>query len=212
MNINDARKDHKSLTVLIFEKIREDILDGRYKAGDKLNELHLAEELNVSRTPVREALKQLAADGIVEDIPNRGMIVIGISPQDLEDIYFIRQAIDEVAIRWAIERITGDELKTLIETYELMEFYSRKNDLPMIFKLINQFHEIINSSTKSPFLENVLLDFHQVTKSIRFNSLSRPGRLEEVLIEHKNILDAVKAKNSKKAVEAVRTHSEGLEK
>ncbi len=207
MSIHSARKDNKSLTVLIFERIREDILNMRYQPGDKLNELHLADELNVSRTPVREALKQLAADGIVEDIPNRGMIVIGISPQDLDDIYFMRQAIDNVAIKWAINRITEDELNSLIETYELMEFYSKKNDIHMIFKLINQFHEIINIATKSPFLENVLLDFHHVTKSMRFKSLSRPGRLEEVLVEHKNILDAVKSKNFEEATKAVRTHS-----
>ena len=211
MDINELRRNQKSLTEIVFENIREMILSNQFRQGEKLNEVLLAENFKVSRTPVREALKQLAAEGIVEDIPNRGFVVIGISPQDLKDIFFIRSAIDEVAIKRAINRITEEELLNLINTYELMEFYSKKNDHQMVFRLTSSFHEIIYRSTKSPFLENTLLDFQLVTKSMRFELLKREGRLEKALLEYKRILDAITAKNVHEAIQAVKMHSIHLE-
>ena len=87
MDLFDQKKENKSLTSLIFDKIREDILNDKYSTGDKIVEAKLADELGVSRTPVREALKQLELDGLVDNIPNRGVVVKGISNQDIYDIY-----------------------------------------------------------------------------------------------------------------------------
>ncbi len=206
MNLFDQKKENKSLTTIIFEKIREDILSDVYNNGDKIVEAKLAEQLGVSRTPVREALKQLELDGLVENIPNRGVIVKGISKSDIADIYTIRQAIEGIAAEWCIERITDQSLRDLKEIYDLMEFYTTKGDIEKICELNTKFHELIYHSTNSRYLEQILKDFQIFIKSTRNKSLRSEGRLEEALKEHRDIIDAIEKKDVEKAKMAVNHH------
>lgn len=206
MDLFDQKKENKSLTSIIFEKIREDILNDQYKPGEKIVEAKLAEELGVSRTPVREALKQLELDGLVENIPNRGVIVKGISQQDIYDIFTIRMAIEGIAAQWAIERMSDEELSQLKEVFELMEFYTIKGDVTKIFELNTKFHEIIYMATKSRYLEHVLRDFQLFIKSTRNKSLRSEGRMETALEEHKNILQAFINKDAETAVSMLTKH------
>ncbi|MCT4606613.1 MAG: GntR family transcriptional regulator [Marinisporobacter sp.] len=201
-----------SLTSKIFNILREDILNGKYAEGEKLGEAKLAEELGVSRTPVREALKQLELDGIVENKPNRGVVVLGISKQDIEDIYTIRTAIEGIAARWAVERITEEELEELKEAYELMEFYTFKNDIEKFAELNTKFHEIIYKATKSRHLEQVLKDFQYYMKKTRRKSLHVKGRIKESLKEHKVVLDAFLNKDQEVAQRALTVHVENSKK
>jgi DNA-binding GntR family transcriptional regulator len=206
VDLLDQKKENKSLTTLIFEKIREDILNGVYNNDEKIVEAKVAEELGVSRTPVREALKQLELDGLVENIPNRGVVVRGITPQDVDDIYSMRIAVEGIVARWSVLRISDEALAQLKEIYELMEFYTAKNDIDKIFELNTKFHETIYTAASSRYLEHVLKDFQQFIKSTRKKSLSRAGRAEEALKEHKRILDAFYEKDVDKAVEALSYH------
>lgn len=206
MDLFDQKKENKSLTSLIFDKIREDILNDRYSSGEKIVEAKLAEELGVSRTPVREALKQLELDGLVENIPNRGVIVKGISIQDIHDIYTIRMAIEGIAAQWATERMDDEELAELKEVYELMEFYTFKNDVGKIFELNTRFHEIIYMATKSRYLEHVLKDFQLFIQSTRNKSLRSEGRIDTALTEHKEILDAFLDRDVDRAINKVTVH------
>jgi len=192
MDLFDQKKENKSLTSLIFEKIREDILNGRYVSGDKLVEIKLADELGVSRTPVREALKQLELDGLVDNIPNRGVVVKGISKEDIDDILTIRLCIEGLVGQWAAERILDIEIKQLEEIFDLMEFYSLKGDLDKMFELNTKFHETLYQSTKSRYLEGVLNDFQLFIKTARNNSLRSEGRMKIALEEHRVIVDALK--------------------
>ncbi len=192
MDLFDQKKENKSLTSLIFDRIREDILNGRYLTGDKLVEIKLADELGVSRTPVREALKQLELDGLVDNIPNRGVVVKGISQDDIDDILTIRLCIEGLVGQWAAERILDEEVKELEEIFDLMEFYTSKGDVDKIFELNTKFHETLYKATKSRYLEGVLKDFQLFIKSSRNNSLKTAGRLFTALEEHRNILDAIK--------------------
>lgn len=205
-NIFSGKKENKSLTSIIFDKIREDILLGKYSRGDKIVEAKLADELGVSRTPVREALKQLELDGLVDNIPNRGVIVKGISKQDIRDIFTLRLAIEGIAVRWAIERMDDEDLDKLKEIFELMEFYTFKKDVDKIAELNTQFHETIYNATKSRYLEHVLTDFQYFMKTTRYKSLSSPGRLESALGEHKKVLEAFIERDIERATEALLTH------
>lgn len=205
-NIFNEKKGNRSLTSVIFDKIREDILIGKYISGEKIVEAKLAEEFGVSRTPVREALKQLELDGLVDNIPNRGVVVKGISQQDIDDIFTIRMAIEGIAVEWAIERMEESDYEKLKEIYELMEFYTFKNDLDKIAELNTKFHELIYNSTKSRYLEHVLKDFQYFMKTTRYKSLRSEGRLESALEEHKQVLDAFINNDVKKAKEAILTH------
>jgi len=206
MDLFDQKKENKSLTSLIFDKIREDILNGRYVSGDKLVEIKLANELGVSRTPVREALKQLELDGLVDNIPNRGVVVKGISREDINDILTIRLCIEGLVGQWAASRITDEELKELDEIYDLMEFYSQKDDVDKIFELNTKFHETLYKATKSRYLEGVLKDFQLFIKSSRSNSLKVKGRTLLALAEHKEILNALKEHDEVAARSALTRH------
>jgi DNA-binding GntR family transcriptional regulator len=206
MDLFDQKKENKSLTSLIFDKIREDILDGRYISGDKLVEIKLADELGVSRTPVREALKQLELDGLVDNIPNRGVVVKGISREDIDDILTIRLCIEGLVGQWAATRIIEEEIKELEEIYDLMEFYTAKDDVEKLFELNSRFHETLYRATKSRYLEGVLKDFQLFIKSARNNSLKSAGRPNIALDEHKAILDAMKKHDEIEARRALVNH------
>lgn len=206
MDLFDQKKENKSLTSLIFEQIREDILNGRYVTGDKLVEIKLAEELGVSRTPVREALKQLELDGLVDNIPNRGVVVNGISKNDIDDILTMRLCIEGLVGQWAAERITEEEIKTLEEIYDLMEFYTFKSDVDKIFELNTKFHETLYHATKSRYLESVLKDFQLFIRPARNNSLKTEGRMSDALMEHKAILDGLRASDAEKTRLALTFH------
>lgn len=184
-----------SLRERIFRQLRQDILNGKYKPGDSLVELKLAEELGVSRTPVREAIRQLELEGLVVSIPNKGVIVEGISKQDIEDIYAIRELLEGLAARWAIQRIDEEQLKELEDICELMEFYTEKGDLEHVGELNSRFHEIIFEATKSKPLKQILSDFQYYVESIRLASLKTPGRALQSLREHKEIVKAFKNKD-----------------
>lgn len=204
--LNEDNAGRLSLTSKIFNIIRDDILNGKYSEGEKLVEAKLAEELGVSRTPVREALKQLELDGMVENIPNRGVIVKGITKQDIQDIFTIRTAIEGIAAAWAVERITEEELQDLKEAYELMEFYAFKKDIEKFAEFNTKFHETIYKATKSRYLEQVLKDFQYYMKQSRKKSLQIEGRMEDALREHKEILDAFLERNKEKAEKALTMH------
>ena len=204
--LNDDQASRLSLTSKIFNILRDDILNEKYKEGEKLIEAKLAEELGVSRTPVREALKQLELDGIVENIPNRGVIVKGITKQDIEDIFTIRIAIEGIAASWAAERITDEEIHSLKETFELMEFYAYKKDLEKVAEYNTRFHEAIYRATKSRYLEQVLRDFQYYMKKTRRRSLQVEGRVERALEEHREVLEAFIARDKERAQKTLSYH------
>lgn len=208
MDIFDEKNESKSLTTLIYNKLREDILNAVYKNDEKIIEAKVADEIGVSRTPVREALKQLELDGLVENIPNRGVIVKGVTEKDIDDIYTMRIAIEGIAARWSVEKMNEKSLKNLIEIYELMEFYTQKKDVDKTFELNTRFHETIYKAACSRYLEHTLSDFQQFIRSVRKKSLGSEGRLEEALKEHKNILDAFIERDVEKAVNTLTKHIE----
>ncbi|HZX46940.1 MAG TPA: GntR family transcriptional regulator [Clostridia bacterium] len=205
-----------SLREKIFLKLRQDILDGKYKAGDSLVELKLAEEMGVSRTPVREAIRQLELEGLVFSIPNKGVFVEGITSQDIEDIYAIRECMEGLAARWAIERMDDQSLKELENLCELMEFYTGKGDLDRVGELNSEFHDLIFESTKSKPLKQILSDFQYYIGNIRLASLKSPGRAEQSLNEHKAIVEAFKDRDAERGervlVEHIRNTRRNYEK
>ena len=113
MNIKDEVTDKYSLRGRVYSKIRADILEGRYKNNDELRELAIGEELGVSRTPVREAFRQLELEGLIRIVPNKGAYVTGITAKDVKDIYMIRSKLEGLAARWAVDNITNEHRKIM---------------------------------------------------------------------------------------------------
>ena len=119
-NLNGVTSKNVSLSTDLFVRLKEDILSGALRNGEKLTEKDLCDKYEVSRTPVREALVQLQAEGLIENVPNRGAFVTSLSDRDIDDMYTLRKAYEVQATRWAIERITEDEMDELEENFEFM--------------------------------------------------------------------------------------------
>lgn len=198
--------EQHSLRFRVFEYIREDILNGRYKPGDSLVETKLAEEIGVSRTPIREAIRQLELEGLVTFYPNKGVFVTGITEQDVHDIYTIRSMIEGLAARWAARRADENELGQLEETVELMEYYTRKNDLEQVSRLDTRFHDLIYSSCKSKFIKHTLSSLLKYVWRARLGSLKVPKRAQISLREHREILEAIIQKDAERAEKLMLDH------
>jgi DNA-binding GntR family transcriptional regulator len=202
----DHSEYQNSLCGRIFEKLQHDILDGVFSPGENLIETKLSKDLGVSRTPVREAIKQLELEGLVRFIPNKGAIVIGVDKKDIDDIYTIRMMIEGLAARWAAENITEDEVNKLRESVDLEEFYTLKNDVDRILELDSRFHKIMFKACKSKPLLYMLNNFHQYIQKARNEAFKVPGRAQEVLMEHRAILDAIINRDSDKAEKLTYEH------
>lgn len=188
-----------SLGKEVFYQLQNDILNGKYQSGENLTETRICEEMGVSRTPVREAIRQLELEGLVDYFPNRGAIVKGITAQDIQDIYTIRMLIEGLAARWAAEKITQEELSDLKEAFDLEEFYTNKNDVSHLLIFDSRFHDIIYRASKSKPLMHTLSTFHHYVQRARSLSLSSQARAEKVLQEHRAILEAIMERDAGKA-------------
>jgi len=142
-------KEYSSLSDMVYHHVYEAITEGVYHDGDLLVEMKIAEELGVSRTPVREALKQLERENLVVALPNRGVMVRGMSSEDITDIYTIRALLEGQAAYWAAERSTPEQLDQMLEVLELMEIYTRRNDVARLVRLDSKFHGILYDGCRS---------------------------------------------------------------
>ena len=189
----------QSLRGKVFQKIREEILSGVYQDGEELREVTLGEKLGVSRTPVREALRQLELEGLVTIVPNKGAYVTSISRKDVEDIYKIRSLLEGLCARWATKNITEQQILDMEETLLLSEFHLKRNGKVktiQVSELDSKFHKVLYEASNSRILEHLLTDFHKYVKMTRQMSVGGPDRAEQSIEEHRAILDAIKAKDA----------------
>lgn len=199
-------KERGSLGNRTFLILRDKILNEEYTKGQKLNEVTLARELEISRTPIREALKQLELEGLVRSIPNKGVYVIGFSARDIDDMFEIRLALEGLAIEFAIDRMDEEHLNKIKEIFELMEFYTMKDDQKKIALLNIEYHDAIYQATRSQYFAQLLKDINYYVSVTSRHSISQPERLDTALEEHKAIFDAIIAKDKKSAREMIKRH------
>jgi DNA-binding GntR family transcriptional regulator len=209
VNDKDVHKevtDKYSLRGRVFKKIREDILSGVYSQNEELKETTIGAELGVSRTPVREALRQLELEGLVNIIPNKGAYVNGISEKDIHDIYIIRSYLEGLCARWACEHITQEQIDELEEVVYLSEFHAKKEHHEQIVELDNKFHQLIYEASSSKILNHVLSDFHHYVQRIRKITLASDHRAANSNKEHTAILDAIRQRDGEKAENLAHEH------
>ena len=133
----------------VFHKLREDILSGKYQEHEELKEVAIGEEMGVSRTPVREAFRQLELEGLIQIIPNKGAYVTGITQKDVKDIYMIRSLLEGLCARWATEHITKEQMEEMEENVYLSKFHAQKGHLEQLAELDNRFHDILYEACDS---------------------------------------------------------------
>ena len=185
-------EDNYSLGTRVFHIIRENILSGKYQKCEELKEKTIGEEIGVSRTPVREALRQLELEGLVTIIPNKGAYVVGISQKDVRDIYEIRSRLEGLCARWAAEEISKEQLDELEENIYLSDFHLSKGNYEQLLELDNRFHEILYQASGSKELRHVLSDFHHYVQRVRKITLAGTERAPHSIEEHRRIVEALK--------------------
>lgn len=199
----------QSLRGKVFQKIREDILSGVYQDGDELREITLGEKLGVSRTPVREALRQLELEGLVTIVPNKGAYVTAITQKDVKDIYMVRSHLEGLCARWATRNITEEQIEEMEEIVFLAEFRLRRRGegrAEQVSELDGKFHKVLYEASNSRILEHVLKDFHKYVKVARQMSVGTPDRAEHSVAEHRGILEAIKMKDEDLAEKLANEH------
>lgn len=208
-NNNDVKKqvtDKYSLRGRVYNKIREDILIGNYEENEELREVAIGEEMGVSRTPVREALRQLELEGLVQIIPNKGAYVTGITAKDVKDIYMIRSKLEGLCALWATEHITPEQMEELEENIYLSKFHLEKGHSDQNTELDNRFHEILYKACDSKMLEHQLHAFHDYVLRVRKHTLSHYQRSSESVKEHEAIFLAIKNKQGEEAERLANQH------
>ncbi|MDR3294749.1 MAG: GntR family transcriptional regulator [Clostridiales Family XIII bacterium] len=190
----------------LFSRLRVDILTEKLRPGEKLTEQRLCNSYAVSRTPVREALKQLEAEGLVEMFPNRGAFVVGFSRRDMDDMFALRKAYELQAVRWAVERITEEQFAALEETFEFMEFYTQKNDTKKMMDINTGFHQLIYNASLNRMLQRVLSSYQIYIKYSRQTRPYKEKDLPAILDEHREIFLAFRQNDAEAAVRAMERH------
>ncbi len=203
---NNENSDKYSLRGMVFSKIREDILSGKYVKNEELKEISIGQELGVSRTPVREALRQLELEGLVKIIPNKGAYVAGISNKDIHDIYVIRSYLEGLCARWACENITQEQIDDIEELIYLTDFHVRKQHYDQIVELDSKFHELLYTASGSKILGHLLRDYHQYVHSVRKVTLAEPERAANANKEHSAILEAIRNHDADRAEKLAHEH------
>ncbi len=189
----------------VFFKLENDILTGVYKRGEIITEIELSTALNVSRTPVREALRRLEQENLIKET-SRGHKVIGISKEDIMDIYDIRIKIEPISARLCAENISDDAIEQLRDAVDLHEFYSKKHDDDKVKAADSRFHEFIYKNTGSAVYEDILLSLHRKVQLSRKNSLADSERADKALKEHREIFNAILARDGALAEKLMLEH------
>ncbi|NLO08655.1 MAG: GntR family transcriptional regulator [Clostridiales bacterium] len=205
-NIQKEIADRYSLRGRVYNTIRDKILSGDYRESEELRENTIATELGVSRTPVREALRQLELEGLVSIIPNKGAFVTGITKKDIHDIYTIRSYLEGLCAKWACDNITNAQIEALEEILYLSDFHARRSHFEQMVELDNKFHDLIYKASGSKILNHVLSDFHQYVERVRKITLSRPYRAEQSRKEHAAIVEALKNRDGDQAEALAHEH------
>ena len=199
--------EHRMISIAdqVFEELEREILSGVYERGEILTEIKLSERMGVSRTPIREALRRLTQEHIIEPT-SKGVKVIGISRDDIADICEIRLRLEGMAARWAAERADEEGIKALKDALDLQEFYTNKGDAESIKNEDTRFHQTIYALCGSPSMRDTLEPLHRKLLKYRRVSVTSPSRAKLSLQEHRNIYEAIAAHDGKRAEELTILH------
>ena len=201
--------EHKTISLAdqVFEHLETDILSGKYQRGQSLTESKLCSELGVSRTPIREALRRLEQEHLIEEAP-KGMVVVGIGEKDLEDIFKIRAALEGKVAELAAQNHTEEQLNIVREALEFQEFYLGKQDPDRIKSMDSRFHETIYKMSGSTIFYDVLMPLHKKILKYRKASVSDTSRAAASVAEHRAIYEAILDRDGELASRLISEHLE----
>lgn len=203
--------DYELLSKKVYRILKERIIKGNLKPGEKILEVNIAKQLGVSRTPVREALRELAAEGFFAMEPNLGMIVIDFSIEDLQEVLKIRKLLEGFATSIAAKKINKEEIKKLEKIIKKMSISISKNDVLVYSDLNAEFHNLIFNICGNKQLIKIYDNLSNSEHRFRIRLLrNNPERLKYSLKEHQKILEALKRKDSEQAYKLSQKHIENI--
>lgn len=203
---------YKPLREIVFESIREAIINGTLKQGERLMETQLAEELGVSRTPVREAIRKLELEGLVAMLPRKGAYVAGIMPKDAADILEIRAALEGLAAKLAAERITEEEIAELAKDTAEIEQYMTQGDVEKAIEYDTKFHSSLVGASRNSRLANMVSNLQEQVQRFRIIITSTDkDLLLKSLSDHRRIVEALSRRDRFLAQSLAKEHVEHTE-
>ena len=199
--------DFKSVSLAdqVFDKLENDIIVGVYARGEVLTELKLVEQLGVSRTPIREALRRLEQERLIAD-SGKGSIVLGITEDDLLDIMNIRESVEGLAAYYAAVNIDDEARAELQHIVDLQDFYFTKGDLDRLRKVDDEFHDAVCRLSGRTVIKDTLIPLHRKTRRYRRVAMDDPDRVPKTLKEHRAIAQAIIAGNAELAQQLTTQH------
>lgn len=191
---------------VVFHTLREAILKGELKPGERLMELQLAAKLGVSRTPIREAIRMLEQEGLAVTIPRKGAEVAKMTEKDMKDVLQVREALDELAANIACEQISQEQLEELKHTMREFEEYTKTGDLKKIAEADVLFHDIIYQATGNPKLVNMVNNLREQMYRYRVEYLKDEKNYPILVKEHSEIVEGLSKKDKAKVTAAMHEH------
>jgi len=202
----DKIQNHKLLSQRVYSILKTAIIKGGLEVGSKLTEAKIAMQLGVSKTPVREALRQLADEEFVRITPNQGVVVSKISIEDIKDFLQLRMALEGLAANLAAKRISQKEIKELEKYHEQMYKFAVKKDLSAFGEENAKFHNILLHASGNKRLARIVGNFTDIAYRFWLKSLNEPEKLKSSLEEHGNIITALKKRDPEQAEQLIRIH------
>jgi DNA-binding GntR family transcriptional regulator len=212
MTINELKlENYQPLRDVVFEHLRNAILSGGLKPGERLMEVQLAEQLGVSRTPVREAIRKLELEGLVIMVARKGAYVADVSIKDILDVLEVRSVLEGLAASLAAERMTEEELEEL----ELISYHFKKyiesGDVDGMIEKDREFHDRIFRSTRNPKLIQIAQGLQEQVHRFRMTYFAEYNKSKTLLSEHQAILEAISDRDATKAQQLAQHHIEEME-
>ena len=202
---------YQPLREVVCETLRDAVRRGILQPGERLMEIQLAEDLGVSRTPVREAIRKLEMEGYVIMMPRRGTYVADLSIRDINEVFEIRTSLESLASGLAAERITEDELEKLQRLLVEIGTHIKNGDMESIVRTDTEFHDLLYQASRNKRLVGIISNLREQLTRFRTTSMSYPGRLKATLEEHRNIVEAIAQGDEKAARKAAEHHMEKSE-
>ncbi len=188
--------------------LRNEIIKGNIKPGQKLLEKELCEQLGVSRTPLREAIRNLEVEGLIESIPNKGSRVRTMTIQDIKNVYELRIELEALATKKSVPYLIKEDLDSLFSIQEMLKTATKKATWGEVSELNKKFHNILVSKGDNNLLLSTIDQLHKVSVVISVSNFSIPGRSWNVIDEHSKVIEAVKEKDAELASILMRNHLE----
>ena len=203
-----AKEKHLTLREKILENIRDAIISGSMTAGSRVSEPELAERHGISRTPIREAFRQLESEGYLTVIPRKGAVVAAFTAKDVEEFYAIKSILEGYAARRACEKLSDRDLARLQSINDRLSELAEHNDIKTFFKIHSDFHDMFIKAADNEKLRDLITSLVTRFQRLRLTSLSMPGRMRISVQEHEKIIEAFRNKDAALAETLVRKNAE----